>query len=390
MPNATWVREGSRESSAKSHKSKTTKMSPQAELTALISTRKWEEVIKHLPRIANSGESKASGSCPNPTIGLFLLHLALRFMAPLSVVSVLLDPTRGGHPLSITTPESSTGMLPLHLACQHGASPSVVDLILQRHPSAIDVKDDAGKTAMDYAKNPACPQQSKVGQVEVVAVLNRAEGYQTIAKMIQEQAGKDVCRQREQLQQAEKKMGLLRRELELELGRQEHADGSMTTLLGQLKNELHASRKDAVMKDLVASTAVGTANNLERQLAQVKEELAAEKEANSHQSIFSMFGTATKDSTAIARIRQLEATIDAKEEDKVRLTQQVTMLERMLQTTTKSIELLESQNASFQEEIVALQNEARDDEDYDGDDTSDDEDYEDDDHGVFSLLRWGR
>ena len=144
------------------------------------------------------------------------------------------------------------------------------------------------------------------------------------------------------------------------------------------------------MKDLVASTAVGTANNLERQLAQVKEELAAEKEANSHQSIFSMFGTATKDSTGIARIRQLEATIDAKEEDKVRLTQQVTMLERMLQTTTKSIELLESQNTSFQEEIVALQNEARDDEDYDGDDTSDDEDYEDDDHGVFSLLRWGR
>jgi len=103
-----------------------------------------------------------------------------------------------------------------------------------------------------------------------------------------------------------------------------------------------------------------------------------------------MFGTATKDSTGIARIRQLEATIDAKEEDKVRLTQQVTMLERMLQTTTKSIELLESQNTSFQEEIVALQNEARDDEDYDGDDTSDDEDYEDDDHGVLSLLRWGR
>ena len=149
----------------------------------------------------------------------------------------------------------------------------MVDLILQRHPSAIDVKDDAGKTAMDYAKNPACLQQSKVGQVEVVAVLNRAEGYQTIAKMIQEQAGKDVCQQREQLQQAEKKMGLLRRELELELGRQEDADGSMTTLLGQLKHELHASRKDAVMKDVVASTAVGTANNLERQLAQVKEEL---------------------------------------------------------------------------------------------------------------------
>jgi len=64
----------------------------------------------------------------------------------------------------------------------------------------------------------------------------------------------------------------------------------------------------------------------------------------------------------------------------------------MLQTTTKTIELLEKQNASL-EKIVALQNEERDDEDYDGDDTSDDEDYDDyddDDHGVFSLLRWGR
>jgi hypothetical protein len=140
----------------------------------------------------------------------------------------------------------------------------VVDLILQRHPSAIDVKDDAGKTALDYAKNPTCRQQSKVGQVEVVAVLNRAEGYQSIAKMIQEQAGKDVCQQREQLQQAEKKMGLLRRGLELELGRQEHADGSMTTLLGKLKHELYASRKNTVMKELEALTAVGTANNLER------------------------------------------------------------------------------------------------------------------------------
>ena len=282
-------------------------------------------------------------------------------------------------------------MLPLHLACKYGASPSVVDLILQRHPSAIDVKDDAGKTALDYAKKPTCPQQSKVGQVEVAAVLNRAEGYQYIAKMIQEQAGKDVCQQREQLQQAEKKMGLLRRGLELEVGRQAHADGSMTTLLGKLKHELYASRKNTVMKEIEALTAVGTANNLEKQLAQVKEELAAEKEANSRRSKFSMFDTATKDSQ-IAKIRQLEATINAKEEDKVQLNQRVTKLEGMLQTTTKTIELLEKQNASL-EKIVALQNEERDDEDYDGDDTSDDEDYDDyddDDHGVFSLLRWGR
>lgn len=382
----------------------------QAELTMLISSRKWSAakifLKKNLAAKASSSSATSNngGGTTKPTVGLYLLHLALRSMAPLSIVTILLDTTKGGHPLSITTPESSTGMLPLHLSCRYGAPPSVVNLILMHHPSAIDVKDESGKTAMDYAKSPTYPQQSGTNQMEVVAVLNRAEGYQTIAAMIQRRAGAEMEQRlevhsqdaakkledtreqhqaeveqlREEVQQTKKdnhrlrqKLDLLRRGLELERSdrvRQEHAtksrqasaDGSMATLLGQLRQELYATQKWAVVMELEALAAKSTATNLERRLSHAEEDLAALR-AETNQSVFSsMFGSTTSSSTedtSIQRIRELEELIDTKDDEGVRLARRVAKLEGMLQKANDTIEDLENENDAFKELILELEDE---------------------------------
>ena len=258
-----------------------------AELTKLISSRKWSAAETFL--------EASDASASKPTFGLYLIHLALRSMAPLPIVAILLDTTRGGHPLSVTTPESATGMLPLHLACWYGAPPSVVDLILMHHPSAIDVKDEFGKTPMDYAK-----KQTGKSRAEVIAVLNRAEKYETIATMIHRQAGAEM---------------------------QELLESKHST--EQLRQELYATQKWAVVMELEALAAKNTASNLARRLAHAKEDLAALQ----NQSVFSsMFGsTSSTEETSARRIRELEELIDAKDGDGVRLARRVAELEGMLQ-----------------------------------------------------------
>ena len=382
----------------------------QTELTMLISSRKWSAAKIFLKKNVAAKASAASNDddgTPKPTLGLYLLHLALRSMAPLSIIAILLDPARGGHRLSVTTPESSTGMLPLHLACRYGASPSVVNLILMHHPSAIDVKDEADKTAMDYAKSPTYPQQSGTGQVEVVAVLKRAEGYQTIAAMVQRQAGAEMEQRLEMLEarhsqagaktfegerqrheseleqlreetqtkeeenrRLRQKLDLLRRGLELERSdrlrqederkaRQASADGSVATLLGQLRQELYATQKWAVIMELEALAAKSTASNLERRLSHAEEDLAALKDATNQSVFSSMFGPAgTTEGTSAQRIRQLEELIDTKDEESVRLARRVAKLESMLQTANDTIENLENENDAFKERIKDLEDEA--------------------------------
>ena len=275
-----------------------------AELTKLISSRKWSAAETFLEK--NSSAAKASdASASKPTFGLYLLHLALRSMAPLPIVAILLDTTRGGHPLSVTTPESATGMFPLHLACWYGAPLSVVDLILMHHPSAIDVKDEFGKTPMDYAK-----KQTGKSRKEVIAVLNRAEAYQTIATMIHRQAGAEM---QELLESKNSKE--------------------------QLRQELYATQKWAVVMELEALAAKNTASNLERRLAHAKDDLAALQ----NQSVFSsMFGSKNStEETSVQRIRELEELIDAKDGDGVRLARRVAELEGMLQKANDAVGNLE-------------------------------------------------
>ena len=275
-----------------------------AELTKLISSRKWSAAETFL--------EASDASASKPTFGLYLIHLALRSMAPLSIVATLLDTTRGGHPLSVTTPESATGMLPLHLACWYGAPPSVVDLILMHHPSAIDVKDEFGKTPMDYAK-----KQTGKSRTDVIAVLNRAERYETIATMIHRQAGAEMQ----------------------ELLETKHSKE-------QLRKELYATQKWAVVMELEALAAKNTASNLERRLAHAKEDLAALQ----NQSVFSsMFGsTSSTEETSARRIRELEELIDAKDGDGVRLARRVAELEGMLQKANRCCSRYGSVRSSLQ------------------------------------------
>ena len=378
----------------------------QAELTMLITSRKWSATKLLLKKISAQGSSTSETNTngkgeasSKATVGLYLLHLALRSMAPLSIVTILLDATAVGHPLSITTPESSTGMLPLHLACRYGAPPSVVNLILMHHPSAVDVRDGADRTAVDYAKGPTYPQQSGTGQVEVVAVLDRAEGYQAIATMIQRRAGAEMEHRlgvleakhtremtnkldeakrqheaetdelREEMQRKEKenarlqqKLELLRRGLELERSdrarhddetksRQASADGSMANLLGQLRQELYATRKWAVVMELEAMAAKSSANNMERRLSYAEEDLTALREANRP---FSSIFSSPKEDTAAVRIHELEDIIDTKDEEGVRLARRVAKLEGMVQTANDTIENLERQNDLAQGRIAEL------------------------------------
>ena len=274
------------------------------------------------------------------------------------------------------------------------------------HPSAIDVKDESGKTARDYAKSPTYPQQSGTNQVEVVAVLNRAEGYQTIADMIHRQAGaemeqrlelleakhtkelttkledtnhqhetdtdqlrKEVQRKEKENSRLQQKLDLLRRGLELERSdrvrqedelksRQASADGTMATLLGQLRQELYATQKWAVIMELEALAAKSTATNLERRLTHAEEDLAAMREA-SNQSVFSsMFGsTSSTEETSVQRIRELEELIDTKDEEGVRLARLVAKLEGIVQKANDTIENLETENDAFKERIAELEDE---------------------------------
>jgi hypothetical protein len=346
----------------------------QAELTMLISSQKWPAVEKLLKKIMRNAEDSTK-----PVFGLYLLHLALRSMAPLSIIAVLLDTSKGGNPLSISTPESSTGMLPLHLACRYGASAAIVDVILLHYPSAADVKDEAGKTAKDYAKNPTSPQPRTA---EIKNVLNRAGGYQTIADMVQRRAAAEMeerwelmqakmeqtTKERDRLQQQLESIPLFLNKKGVELersktgrrNRQADADEPMINQLGQLKQELYATRKATVVQELEAMSAKGTAHGLKKNLLHAIEDLdTARKGAANNNTppslLSSFFGNSAQDeavAAATSKINQLEVTISLKEEEGVQLARRVVQLERLLQKANATIEGLSDRRQDEEAEAM--------------------------------------
>jgi len=349
----------------------------QAELTMLISSQKWPAVEKMLKKIMRNAEDSTK-----PVFGLYLLHLALRSMAPLSIIAVLLDTSKGGNPLSISTPESSTGMLPLHLACRYGASPAIVDVILLHYPSAADVQDEAGKTAKDYAKNPAKnPTSPQPRTAEIKNVLKRAGGYQTIADMVQRRAMAEMeerwelmqakmeqtTKERDRLQQQLESIPLFLNKKGVEMessktgrqNRQADADETMINQLGQLKQELYATRKATVVQELEALSAKGTAHGLKKDLLHTIYLDTARKGAannNTPPSLFSsFFGNSAQDeavAAATSKIHQLEVAISLKEEEGVQLARRVAKLERLLQKANATIEGLSDRRQDEEAEAM--------------------------------------
>ena len=74
-----------------------------------------------------------------------VVHFAVRFQAPLRVVSLL----SRLYPSSITSPDAS-GRYPVHVACKWSATPDVIGHLVRLNSSACGVQDNFGKTPMHY------------------------------------------------------------------------------------------------------------------------------------------------------------------------------------------------------------------------------------------------
>ena len=117
---------------------------PTMTVARLISKREW----LHLVNILSDEKQRIpidEPNIPHPVTEDIVIHFAVRFQAPLQIVSFLANL----YPQSLEQSDA-TGRFPVHVASKWGAAPDVIHFLIRSNPVAAGIQDDLGKTPMHY------------------------------------------------------------------------------------------------------------------------------------------------------------------------------------------------------------------------------------------------
>ncbi|KAL7526242.1 hypothetical protein ACHAWF_001692 [Thalassiosira exigua] len=111
----------------------------------LLSQREWTLLETLLTSTSRSAILIDDPSLPHSVGADIVVHFAVRFQAPLRVVSQLsmLYP----HSLSST---DVTGRYPIHVAAKWSSTPDVIAYLIKTNPAVAGIPDSTGKTPMHY------------------------------------------------------------------------------------------------------------------------------------------------------------------------------------------------------------------------------------------------
>jgi len=84
-------------------------------------------------------------SLPHPVTEDIIVHFAVRFQAPLRIVTLL----SSAYADSLSNPDAA-GRYPIHVAAKWGAPPDVIQFLIKSNPSVAGLPDDSGRTPMSY------------------------------------------------------------------------------------------------------------------------------------------------------------------------------------------------------------------------------------------------
>lgn len=115
-------------------------------LARLLSQRQWSLLDTLVTSTPKSEVLIDEPSLPNAVTSDIIVHFAVRFQAPLNIVSLLGDV----YPHSLASADV-TGRFPLHVACKWACTPDVVAYLLKTNPSSAGVPDSLGKVPLHYA-----------------------------------------------------------------------------------------------------------------------------------------------------------------------------------------------------------------------------------------------
>ena len=121
-------------------------------LLSLIESQDWqkfEEVALSNPQTFKM-ISKSIGQCAEFN-GMTLLHAAVRFDPPISVLKQMIQI----YPQALMG-EDCLGRTPLHVAAGSGASPLIIKLLTMNYPQACSIQDEDGRTPLLFACDTSC------------------------------------------------------------------------------------------------------------------------------------------------------------------------------------------------------------------------------------------
>jgi len=84
-------------------------------------------------------------SLPHPVTEDVIVHFAVRFQAPLRIITLL----SSAYAESLSSPDAA-GRYPIHVAAKWGAAPDIIQFLIKSNPSVAGLPDHSGKTAMHY------------------------------------------------------------------------------------------------------------------------------------------------------------------------------------------------------------------------------------------------
>lgn len=114
-------------------------------IARLISRRQWTLLEILLTGTHPSAILVDDPSLPHAVTAEIVVHFAARFQAPLRIVSLL----SRIYPQSLSSADI-TGRYPIHVAAKWAATPDVVAYLIKTNPSVAGVPDSIGKTPMTY------------------------------------------------------------------------------------------------------------------------------------------------------------------------------------------------------------------------------------------------
>mmetsp|Transcript_12740 Transcript_12740/g.21926 ORF Transcript_12740/g.21926 Transcript_12740/m.21926 type:complete len:281 (-) Transcript_12740:141-983(-) len=114
-------------------------------LARLIGRRQWLTIKSLLTSKSGSAVLVDDPSQPQAVTPDIVVHFAVRFQAPLRILMLLSQ----RYPESLSSTDVS-GRYPIHVACKWSSTPDVIAYLVETNPSVVGVPDSLGKVPMHY------------------------------------------------------------------------------------------------------------------------------------------------------------------------------------------------------------------------------------------------